>query len=66
MIDVLKIRYFFAAGVESPKKSEVPSLKELHKISLPPGAMCDSLAWHPTKHTLAYGANDAYIWGLGV
>ncbi|GAA5828666.1 hypothetical protein JCM3766R1_003779 [Sporobolomyces carnicolor] len=46
--------------------SEVPSLKELHKISLPPGAMCDSLAWHPTKHTLAYGANDAYIWGLGV
>ncbi|GAA5903511.1 WD40 repeat domain-containing protein [Sporobolomyces salmoneus] len=46
--------------------SEVPSLKEVHKISLPPNSLCDTLAWHPSKHMLAYGAGDAYIWGLGV
>ncbi|GAA6014126.1 hypothetical protein JCM11491_004113 [Sporobolomyces phaffii] len=46
--------------------SEVPSLKQVHSIPLPPTQMCDSLAWHPAKHVLAYGAGDAYIWGLGV
>ncbi|GAA5953305.1 hypothetical protein JCM3765_007467 [Sporobolomyces pararoseus] len=46
--------------------SEVPSLKILHKFSVPSGNLCDNIAWHPTKHMLAFGAGDAYIWGLGV
>lgn len=47
-------------------KSEVPSLKQVHSIPLPPTQLCDTLAWHPSKYMLAYGAGDAFIWGLGV
>lgn len=46
--------------------SEVPSLKQVHSIPLPPTQLCDTLAWHPSKYMLAYGAGDAFIWGLGV
>ncbi|GAA5979031.1 hypothetical protein JCM11641_004949 [Rhodosporidiobolus odoratus] len=44
--------------------SEVPSLAKVH--SLPSILGCDSLAWHPTKNVLAYGGNEACIWGAGV
>ncbi|GAA6062368.1 hypothetical protein JCM10212_004214 [Sporobolomyces blumeae] len=46
--------------------SEVPSLKKLYSIPISGGSLCDTLAWHPTKHVLAYGAGDAFVWGLGV
>ncbi|GAA5935900.1 WD40 repeat domain-containing protein [Sporobolomyces koalae] len=46
--------------------SEVATLKQVHRIELPPTQLCDTLAWHPSKHVLAYGAGDAFIWGLGV